>query len=240
VGDVVTHPVLAANEAYAEWEAAGQALREKRAALVRHVLDTRRPYDESVTAHKAAVAAAVEIGDVPPLAPEPPPLDHLAEAEAMVRSLEEAHRGRRTEVLVAAAEDLQTALRDRESVRNARMAALAPEIRAARAQAVADFGLLGSILGAQDRAAGLSVHPSRGERIPTTVSTEALLDAAEADVSMLAPIPVAAVASGRVLIDDGTDDRIPQIEPRRLGMSRSFGNTTAGWPTYSALPPGRV
>ncbi len=234
------HEVLKANPAWSAYEAQGQALAEKRDALVRHVFDAKAPHERAVIEHKAAVADAVESGEVPPLAPDPPDLRHLDEADALLRIQMEAHAARRVEVLAEAADDLLTALRDREGVDNAGLAMLAPEVHRFRARRVADLALYAQIVGAQDKHAGLSVHPSRQERVPREVTTDALLNAAEADVSLLGSTPVGG-ADRRVMLDDGSDDSIRQIAPRRLGLSsRSFGGDISSWPREQRLPPGRV
>jgi hypothetical protein len=141
--------------------------------------------------------------------------------------------------MAEAADDLLTALRDREGVDNAALAMLAPEVHRLHARRVADLALYAQIVGAQDKHAGLSVHPSRQERVPREVTTDALLNAAEADVSLLGSTPMS--GGRRVMLDDGSDDSIREIGPRRLGMSsRSFGGDISSWPRVQRLPPGRV
>lgn len=238
--DAVSHDVLRANEVWSAYEAEREVLKEKRAALARHTLDVKQPHEQAVRDHRAAVAAALDAGDPPPLAPEEPDLRHLAEADALLRIQEEMHAARRHEALAEAADDLLTALRDREGADNARLAMLAPEVHRLRARRVADLALYAQIVGAQDKHAGLSVHPSRQERVPRDVTTDGLLNAAEADVSLLGSTPMGG-SDRRVMLDDGSDDSIRQIGPRRLGMSsRSFGGDISSWPRVHRLPPGRV
>jgi hypothetical protein len=236
----VTHEVLLANETWAQYEADGRALAEKRAALVRHEFEARRPYEEAVVAHKAAVAEAVESGEMPPPAPQPPDLRHLDSAKALLRTQEEAHRERKDAVLAEIATDVLNALGDRERVDNAEAAQIAPRLRRLVTRRSADLSLVALVIGAVDREAGLSTHPSRAERVPRSIAVEALLAAAEADVSVLEPVPMLGPPAGRVLPDDGRGDGIPHAPPQRLGMSRGFGGDLSDWPTVQHLPPGRV
>lgn len=239
----MTHDVLRANEVWAAYEAEGEALKEKRAALVRHEFEVRRPYEEAVVAWKAAIREAVDSGEKPPEAPEPPQerLRSLDTAKAILRTQEDAHRERRDAVLADIATDVLNALGDRERVDNAEAAEIAPRLRRLVTRRTADLGLVAQLIGAVDREAGLSVHPSRAERVPRSIGLEALLAAAEADVSVLEPVPMAGVPAGRVLPDDGSDDGVRQVQPRRLGMSgRSFGGDLSSWPREHRLPPGRV
>ncbi len=241
MGVDVTHDVLQANAAWAAWAAERVALQEKRAALARHTLDARAPYEQAVAEHKAAIAAAVDSGEPPPVSPEVPDLRHLDDAFAMLRMQEEAHQDRRVEVLAGAADDVLLALRDRESADNARLAALAPEVHRLRARRVADLDLYAEVIGAADRHAGMTVHPSRQERVSRDVSIEALLNAAEAGVSLLAPVPMAGVPASRVVPDDGRAESAESRPPQLLGMTgRGFGGATAHWPRETRLPPGRV
>ncbi len=154
---------------------------------------------------------------------------------------EEAHRDRRVEALADAADDVLLALRDRESADNARLAMLAPEVHRLRARRLPDLALYAQLIGAQDRHAGLTVHPSRQERVSRYVSIEALLNAAEADVSLLALVPLAGVPGSRVVPDDGRDESARNRPPQVLGMTgRGFSGSTAHWPRVTRLPPGRV
>lgn len=238
---VFVSDVLQANPVWAAWAAERVALQEKRAALVRHTFDARAPYEQAVAEHRAAVAAAVDAGEVPPVSPEVPDLRHLNDAAAMLRTKEAAHQACKDEVLAEAAEDVLLALRDRESADNARLAMLAPEVHRLRARRVADLDLYAQVIGAQDRHAGLTVHPSRQERVSRDVTTDALLNAAEADVSLLAPVPMTGVPAGRVVPDDGRDESARNRPPQLLGMTgRGFGGANATWPRESRLPPGRV
>lgn len=236
---VSSHDVLKANPVWSAYEADGEALKAKRAALAQHALDVKQPHEQAVRDHRAAVAAAVDAGEVPPMAPEPPDLRHLADAAALLQMQEEAHRGRKSAVLAEVSEDVLQGLRDRESARQARLAMLAPEVHRLRTETVADLALFAQVLGAVDREAGLSVHPSRQERVSREVSTDGLLNAAEAGVSLLQPAPIGEV-TGRVMRDDGSDDGVRQQGRRPLGMSSgTFGNVDR-WPREQRLPPGRV
>lgn len=236
----MTHDVLRANPVWSAYEAEGEALKQKRAALAQHTLDVRQPHEQALREHRAAVVAAADAGEVPPLPPPEPDLRQYAEAAAHLQMQEEAYRDRKGAVLAEVAQDVLQGLRDRESARQARLAMLAPEVHRLRAETIADLALFAQVLGAVDREAGLSIHPSRQERVARDVTTDALLNAAEAGMTLLEPAPIGEV-TGRVLRDDGTDDGVRQIAPRRLGMtSRSFGGDISSWPREQRLPPGRV
>ncbi len=236
----MSHDVLRANETWAAYEAASEALREKRAALVRHIFDAKAPHEQAKVEHAAAVASAVESGDAPPPAPEEPDLRAYTQAEALLRMQEEAHRERKDSVLAEIATDVLNALEDREHVDNVEAVAIAPRLRRLVTRRSADLALVAQVIGAVDREAGLSTHPSRAERVPRSIGVEALLAAAEADVSVLEPVPMLGPSAGRVLPDDGRDDGIRRAPPQRLGMSRGFGGDLSDWPRVQTLPPGRV
>jgi len=222
----VTHDVLKANEVWSAYESAGEVLKEKRLALARHRADLIAPYEAAVAQHKADVVQAVEAGTMPPPVPELPDLRHVAEAEALVLAKERAHRERRDAVLGEISGDVQSALLDRESASNARLAQVAPEVRRLLAQRVADLSLFAQVLGAEDRELGLAVHPSRFERVATDVTVDSLLSGAEADASMFRLSDLPRPISHVVQRDDGRDDGIRQIQPKRLGLSgRGFGGT---------------
>lgn len=237
------HPVLAANPTWAEYERKRQRLAEQRQAQVAHDFAARRPYEEAVVAHRAAVAEAVEKGEAPPVAPAPPDLRHLGDAAAPLHSQVEAHRERRDEVLAAAATDLLNALEDRERAGNARLGQMVPDLRELHAERVADLALVAQVIGAVDRQAGETRHPSRAERVPRDLTVEALLAAAESGTSVLAPAGTTDLPCRRVLLDDGQDDGVRQVRPRSLGMvsGGTFGGVhPTDWPTTQRLPPGRV
>lgn len=222
----MTHCVLEANEVWSAYERAGEVLKERRLTLARHRADLTAPYEAAVAQHKADVAQAVEEGTMPPPVPESPDLRHVGEAEALVLDREMVHRERRDSVLAEISGDVQSALLDRESASNARLRQVAPEVRRLLSQRVEDLSLYAQVIGAEDRELGLAVHPSRFERVVTDVTVDSLLTGAEADASMFRLSDLPRPISRVVQRDDGRDDGIRQVQPKRLGLSgRGFGGT---------------
>lgn len=213
----MTHPVLAANPVWTEYERQGEVLRERRLALARHRLALTEPYDAAVQVHKEAVRAAVDAGQVPPVAPDPPPLRHIAEADALHVQEVQDHRARRDSVLAEIAGAVLEALADRERAGNARLAQISPEVRRLLAQRREDLTLYAMVLGAQDRDAGLAVHPSRADRVDRRPTVEALLSAAEADVTLFRIGEIPRPSGSKVVIDRGQDE--PKARPHSLGMT---------------------
>lgn len=220
----MAHDVLKANPAWEQYEQEGAALQAKRDALARHVLEARRPFEAAMSEHPALVRAALDAGEAPSPRPVEPDLRHLDDAKHLLEAQEREHRGRRDSVLAAIADDVLAGLADWERADNSEAMTLAPKVRRliARRQ---DLRLAADVYAATDRHAGLTVRPSRADRVRRDVDADLLLDAAEADLSLLDPEPMlGAIREPTILRDNpGWATRVGE-EQARAGEGVGFVN----------------
>lgn len=136
--------------------------------------------------------------------PVEPDTRHLADARRLLEAEEQRHRSRRAEVLAAAADDLLQGLADQKRADNAELAMLAPKVRRLMERRNEGLRLVADVLGAVATVAGSPVHPSRAQRVRRDVDVQTLLDAAEADMTLLdrEPIPVVPNRQPRIMRED--------------------------------------
>ena len=228
----MTHVVLAANDAYAAWEAEGAELAKRRASLVGQIMAGTAEQEKVDAAHEQKVREAVEKSQAIPPKPEPVDRSHLDAALWMQQWAEDTHRERRTAVIAEAADTgAFVGLEDREMARRARLVALAPEIEECLREAREDATLLRSLVLAIDLKNGRTTHPSRAERIDTKPDLETMLAAATQGRSLLVP-EEPQPRPPRVMVDDDSDTahrlghrQAMEANQARLGYSQggAFG-----------------
>ncbi|MEC9053439.1 MAG: hypothetical protein VX747_13320 [Actinomycetota bacterium] len=94
----------------------------------------------------------------------------------------------------------------RERGRQARLRPIAEELAAIHREAQQDGTQAAELIRARDLMDGLTVHPSRAERMNTRPSVQDVLDAATAATSLLDPEPLTAHGPPRIVPDLGQDD----------------------------------
>jgi hypothetical protein len=235
----MTHPVLLANDSWEEYEAEGARLQEKRASLADHELAAWRPFHEAMAEHPALLEQALESGESPPLRPPVPDTAHLADARRLLEHQEQEHRARRDQVLTAAAEDLLAGLHDRERADNAHGSVLAPQVRALVARRKEDRRLAADVYAAVDRTAGVNVRPSRSDRVPRDLDAGTLLDAAEADRTLLEPDQLLLPREPKILPDfDHRDGWTLRAGERAAAADQGVGFVNGGRFGNPPMPAG--
>lgn len=233
----MTHPTLSALAAHAAWEAerAELATRAERLQVQTDELVAER--EAANTKWRQAAEKAEREGKPIPAQPAPPDARAIDWAWSRLRTDERAHQSRRAQVLAECAPEALAVLAEREEDRWERLAELAPILAELVAEARADATLARDLVQAQDRVAGLSVRPSRAERVNTRPELAKMLDAATGRRSLLTPAPltpreprIQSEASGYGIVrDDATgfgyadSDRPPPAPMPRWMADRMYG-----------------
>jgi len=210
----------------AAWHEERDRLREQDAALKAQSAEIQAADDAALAAWKQARDEAVATGE--PIPPRPIPLDrsHVNDAWASVRNRMRFHAEEKAQAVAADADAVEEAVKAQEVERQAEIAAMAAQIRRWLSEAAEASAVMREVARAIDKAAGISQHPSRADRIPGKPDLDMLLDAAVAGRSLLDPRPLM--------------PREPQIQAVEdpLGFTRpnEFGYDDADRPAPPALP----